>query len=279
VRIALGIAYDGSPFEGWQSQPSGGAIQDRIEHALQAIASAPVRVVAAGRTDARVHATAQVVHFDSGVERPESAWVRGTNTHLPDTIAVQWARTVDAEFHARYSATSRTYVYVLYNHPVRPSVFARKVGWFHHPLDVEEMHAAAHALIGEHDFTAFRSAECQAKTPVRILERVAVERQGDYVIFEFTANAFLHHMVRNLVGSLVSVGKGAEPPAWLGEVLAGRDRARAAPTFGPDGLYLTRVTYPVRWNLPAPAPMLPIITRSGIWNEGPWWEGKGPIPS
>jgi tRNA pseudouridine38-40 synthase len=264
VRIALGIAYDGSPFEGWQSQPSGRAIQDRIEPALQAIAGTPVRVVAAGRTDAGVHATAQVAHFDTEIERPESAWVRGTNAHLPDTIAVQWARTVGSEFHARYSAVSRTYSYVLYTHAIRPSVFAGKVGWFHLPLDLDGMQTAARALLGEHDFTAFRSAECQARIPLRIVERVGIERQGDYVIFEFTANAFLHHMVRNLVGSLVFVGKGAAPPGWLADVLAGRDRARAAPTFSPPGLYLTRIVYPAPWSLPPPSPMLPLLAPSPV---------------
>jgi tRNA pseudouridine38-40 synthase len=256
VRIAIGVAYDGRSYEGWQSQPGGNTIQDRVEAALATIADEPIRVTAAGRTDAGVHATGQVVHFDTVAERPESAWIRGMNTQLPDAIAVQWASAVDAGFHARYAATSRTYAYVLYNHPVRPAVFAGKTGWFHLPLDVPRMRAAAGALVGEHDFSAFRSAECQARSPVRILARADVERRGDYVLFEFTANAFLHHMVRNLVGCLVYVGKGAHPPEWVGEVLAGRDRNRAAPTFGPEGLYLTRVSYPERWKLPRFAPAL-----------------------
>ena len=259
MRIAIGVAYDGRTFAGWQSQPGGNTIQDRLEAALTAIANAPVRATAAGRTDAGVHATGQVAHFDTEAERPETAWVRGVNAQLPEAIAVQWARVVEAEFHARYSATSRTYAYVLYNHPVRPSVFGGRTGWFHLPLDVDRMRAAAGALVGEHDFSAFRSAECQAKSPVRVLMRTAVARQGEYVVFEFTANAFLHHMVRNLVGCLVHVGKGAHPPEWVAEVLAGRDRRRAAPTFGPEGLYLTRVTYPARWNLPRFAPMLPLF--------------------
>jgi tRNA pseudouridine38-40 synthase len=259
MRIALGIAYDGAPFEGWQSQPSRNTVQDRIEDALAAIARVPVRVTAAGRTDAGVHATAQVVHFDIDVARPESAWVRGVNAHLPDTIAVQWAHEVDTEFHARYSATSRTYVYLLYSHAVRPAVLAGKVGWFHLPLDLERMRAAARLLVGEHDFSAFRSAECQAKSPVRVLERARVEQRGDYIAFEFVANAFLHHMVRNLVGCLVYIGKGACPPEWLGEVLAARDRSLAAPTFGAEGLYLARVDYPPRWNFPAFASMLPCL--------------------
>jgi tRNA pseudouridine38-40 synthase len=259
MRIAIGVAYDGRPFEGWQSQPARNTIQDRLEAALAEIAGAPTRATAAGRTDARVHATGQVVHFDTEAERAESAWVRGTNSHLPDAIAVQWACEVDGEFHARYSATGRTYAYILHNHPVRPAVFAGKVGWFHLRLDVDRMRAAAQRLLGEHDFSAFRSAECQAKTPVRMLERATVEQCGEYLVFEFTANAFLHHMVRNLVGSLVYVGKGAYPPEWLAEVLAGRDRSRAAPTFSPDGLYLTSVRYPERWKLPPFAPMLPFL--------------------
>jgi tRNA pseudouridine38-40 synthase len=259
MRIALGIAYDGAPFAGWQSQPAGDTVQDRLEAAVAAIAGCPVRLTAAGRTDAGVHATGQIAHFDIDLARPESAWVRGTNSHLPSSIAVQWAAEVDGEFHARYSATARTYVYVLYNHAVRPSVLAGKVGWFHLPLDAERMRTAAQLLVGEHDFSAFRSAECQAKTPVRQVSGVTVERRGDYVLFELSANAFLHHMVRNVVGCLVHVGKGAAPPKWLADVRDGRDRSRAAATFGPEGLYLSAVTYPERWNLPAFPPMLPFV--------------------
>jgi tRNA pseudouridine38-40 synthase len=259
MRIALGIAYDGAPFAGWQSQPSGNTVQDRLETAVSAIAGRAVRLTAAGRTDGGVHATGQVAHFDVDVARPESAWVRGTNASLPAGIAVQWAAEVDGEFHARYSATSRTYVYVLYNHPVRPAVLAGKVGWFHLPLDVERMRAAARLLVGEHDFSAFRSAECQAKSPIRRLVTATAERRGDYLVFELTANAFLHHMVRNVLGCLVHVGKGAAPPEWLGEVLDGRDRGRAAATFGPEGLYLAAVTYPERWSLPASPSILPLV--------------------
>jgi tRNA pseudouridine38-40 synthase len=259
MRVALGISFDGGPFAGWQSQPAGNTVQDRLETALAAVAGRPVRLTAAGRTDAGVHATGQVAHFDVDVGRPESAWVRGTNAHLPAAIAVQWAIEVDGEFHARYSAVNRTYVYVLYNHPVRPSVLAGRVGWFHLALDAERMRHAAQALVGEHDFSAFRSAECQAKTPVRTLHALGIERRGDYLLFELSANAFLHHMVRNVVGCLVHVGKGAAPPEWVAEVLAGRDRSRAAATFGPAGLYLTSVGYPERWKLPAFPPMLPLL--------------------
>jgi tRNA pseudouridine38-40 synthase len=259
LRVAIGVAYDGSPFQGWQSQPSRNTVQDRLEAALTEVAAQPVRITAAGRTDAGVHATSQVVHFDVDVVRPQSAWVRGTNAHLPDAIAVQWACGVDDAFHARYAAASRTYSYVLYNHAVRPSVCARKVGWFHLPLDLDAMRAGAQHIVGEHDFSAFRSAECQAQSPVRRMERIAIERRGDYILFQFTANAFLHHMVRNLVGCLIYVGKGAYPPMWLGELLAARERARAAPTFGPEGLYLSAVVYPPRWQLPPFAPMLAML--------------------
>jgi len=256
LRIALGLSYDGAPFAGWQSQPAGNTVQDRLEAALAAVADGPVRVVAAGRTDAGVHAAAQVCHFDTMAERPLSAWVRGTNAHLPESVAVQWACEVDEDFHARFSAVARTYVYVLYNHPVRPALHARQVGWFHRPLDVVAMQRAAKLLLGEHDFSAFRSAECQAAHPVRVMQAVNVSTHGPYVVFRFTANAFLHHMVRNLVGSLVYVGKGAQPPEWMRELLAQRDRSAAAPTFSPAGLYLTEVRYPDTWRLPAFAPMI-----------------------
>lgn len=213
MRIAIGIAYDGRAFDGWQSQPSGNTVQDRLEAALAAIAGAPVRVTAAGRTDAGVHATGQVAHFEVAAERPDTAWVRGTNAHLPESVAVQWSCVVDEAFHARFAAISRSYAYVLYNHPVRPAVFAGRVGWFHLPLDLGAMRAAAAALEGEHDFTAFRSSECQAKSPVKVLRRVAIARRGAHLVFEFTASAFLHHMVRNLVGCLVQVGRGRSRPA------------------------------------------------------------------
>lgn len=261
-RIAIGLSYDGSAFEGWQSQPSGNTVQDHLEAALAAVAAEPVRVQGAGRTDAGVHASAQVAHFDVNVERPDSAWVRGANAHLPEGIAVQWACEVAQEFNARFSAMGRSYIYVLYNHAVRPALQAKQVGWFHLPLDEAAMQRAANLLLGEQDFSAFRSAECQAKHPVRVMEEARVTRHGPYVVFRFRANAFLHHMVRNLVGSLVYVGKGAHPPEWLGEVLASKDRGRAAPTFSPAGLYLSGVQYPDAWRLPAFAPMIPFEFQS-----------------
>jgi tRNA pseudouridine38-40 synthase len=256
MKIAIGIEYDGSHFHGWQSQPSGDTVQDQLERALASIAGEPVRLAAAGRTDAGVHAVAQVAHFETSVVRPGSAWVRGVNSLLPSAIAVQWAVPVAEDFHARYSAVSRTYRYVLYNHPVRPALHSGRVGWFHLPLDPVAMRAATAHLAGEHDFSAFRSSECQAKSPVRILRSWTIKQRGAHLSFEFTANAFLHHMVRNIVGCLVYVGSGKHPPGWLAEVLAGRDRRQAAPTFPPDGLYLAAVEYAPEWKLPAFSPNL-----------------------
>jgi tRNA pseudouridine38-40 synthase len=250
MRIALGIEYDGSAFCGWQTQPSGCAVQDKLEAALAQIAGAPVHTLCAGRTDAGVHAWGQVVHFDTSAGRPLSAWVRGVNALAPAALAVLWAREVGEQFHARYSARERTYRYVLLNRPVRPAADQSRVGWFHLPLDPVPMKAAARALIGEHDFSAFRSSECQARSPVRSLARIDIQRTGDYLVFELSANAFLHHMVRNIVGCLVYVGSGRRPPEWVAAVLAGRDRAAAAPTFPASGLYLTRVDYDPFWELP-----------------------------
>ncbi len=250
MRIALGVEYDGSRFCGWQTQPQGCAVQDALERALAEVAGGPVDTICAGRTDAGVHALAQVAHFDTGAERPESAWVRGVNALLPPACAVRWSRPVAHDFHARFSALSRTYRYLLLNRPVRPAADHARVGWFHLPLDLDRMRHAARLLVGEHDFSAFRSSECQARTPVRRVTRISIERRGDYLVFDFCANAFLHHMVRNLLGCLVYVGKGKHPPEWVGEVLAGRDRGRAAPTFEASGLYLARVEYEGRWGLP-----------------------------
>ena len=250
MRIALALEYDGSRFLGWQTQPGGGTVQDALEAALATIAGEPVEVTCAGRTDRGVHALEQVVHFDVAAQRPESAWVRGANALLPESVAVQWARAVPQEFHARYAGRARTYRYVLINRAVRPSLAARYAGWFHLPLDVAAMRAAARLLVGEHDFSAFRSADCQAKTPVRTLHELEIEWRGERIDFVLRANAFLHHMVRNIVGTLVTVGKGKHLPAWTGEVLEARDRARAAPTFAAQGLYLERVEYAARWDLP-----------------------------
>jgi tRNA pseudouridine38-40 synthase len=249
VRIALGVEYEGSGFCGWQSQAGGGAVQDALEAALSMVADAPTRVVCAGRTDAGVHAIGQVVHFDTDAVRPDTAWVRGVNAHLPASVAVRWAKPVPDDFHARFSARGRRYRYLLLNRGERPGLMAKRVGWFHRPLDADTMRAAAALLLGEHDFSAFRSVECQAKSPVKTLRRADVARHGDLLVFDFEASAFLHHMVRNIVGALVYVGKGAHPPEWLGELLAGRDRARAAPTFEACGLYFAGVDYDPVWQL------------------------------
>jgi tRNA pseudouridine38-40 synthase len=227
-------------------------VQDALETAVSSIAGATVSITGAGRTDRGVHARLQVAHFDTDAQRPESAWVRGVNALLPDAVAVLWSRQVPDEFHARFSAVARTYRYELLNRPVRAALSAAYVGWFHLPLDVAAMRAAAAHLVGEHDFSAFRSAECQAKTPVRTIHSLQIDRHGDTIDFVVRANAFLHHMVRNLVGTLVYVGKGKHPPEWVAELLRSRQRALAAPTFGPEGLYLERIEYDAKWQLPEP---------------------------
>lgn len=261
MRVALGIEYDGTAFCGWQTQPSRCGIQDHLEAALALIAGEPVQTICAGRTDAGVHALEQVVHFETAARRPASAWVRGVNAALPAGVAVIWSQEIGPEFHARYSARSRRYRYLLLNHAVRPAAAHGRVGWFHLPLDVDLMREAAQALVGEHDFSAFRSSECQARSPVRHVRTIEIERRGAYIVFDFCANAFLHHMVRNLMGTLLYVGKGKHPPAWAAAVLADRNRARAAPTFEAAGLYLARVEYDAAWQLPAQAreasPLLP----------------------
>ena len=250
-RIALGIEYDGSRFLGWQTQPGGGTVQDALQTAIAGIAGEAVSVTAAGRTDRGVHARLQVVHFDTRAARPAIAWVRGVNALLPAAVAVRWSREVDASFHARYSARSRTYRYQLLNRDVRPALGADQLGWFHLPLDVERMREAAALLVGEHDFSAFRSADCQAKTPVRTLHRLDIAAHGERIDFVLRANAFLHHMVRNIVGTLVYVGKGKHPPAWVRDVMRSKARSQAAPTFGPQGLYLEHIEYDSRWGLPS----------------------------
>jgi tRNA pseudouridine38-40 synthase len=265
MRFALGLEYDGTPYCGWQTQPGGCAVQDALDAALCEIAAAPVVSHCAGRTDAGVHALGQVVHFDTQARRPRSAWVRGVNTLLPRSIAVTWAREVSADFHARYAARGRAYVYLLLNRRERPGVFASQLGWHHHPLDVERMRDASRALLGSHDFSAFRAAECQARSPVKELRVAEISRHGDLVAFHFAADAFLHHMVRNLVGCLVKVGDGSRTPAWLSEVLEGRDRTRAAPTFAAAGLYLTAVEYDAGWGLPPrPGGATQVLARTGL---------------
>ncbi|MGH8703850.1 MAG: tRNA pseudouridine(38-40) synthase TruA, partial [Burkholderiales bacterium] len=229
-------------------------VQDALEGALCAVAGETIAVTCAGRTDRGVHALGQVVHFETAAARPDAAWVRGVNAMLPESVAVRWSSPVEAEFHARYSAVARSYRYVLLNRPVRPALAARYAGWHHAPLDVAAMREAAAFLVGEHDFSAFRSAECQAKSPLRTLHELEIERSGERIDFTLRANAFLHHMVRNIVGTLVYVGRGKHPPRWAREVLDARARALAAPTFPAEGLYLVAVEYERRWGLPQPAP-------------------------
>lgn len=250
MRIALGVSYDGTNFCGWQSQPNGGGVQDKLEQAICSIAQHEVRVHAAGRTDTGVHALCQVVHFDTVSHRPITAWVRGVNAHLPATIRVEWAHEVEETFHARFSAHARSYQYLLYNAPVASALMATKAGWFHLPLNFDAMSAAASYLIGEHDFSGFRASECQAKTAVRCMQKSEVKKIGNYFIFEFSANAFLQHQVRNMLGALVYIGKGAYPPEYMQELLQKRDRTLSPPTFSPNGLYLTAVSYDAKWNLP-----------------------------
>jgi len=258
MRIALGLEYDGGAFCGWQTQPSGCGVQDHLQKALAQFLAAPVEVTAAGRTDTGVHATAQVVHFDSPVQRDAYSWVRGTNSCADPHLRVLWAAEVPDGFHARYAARSRTYRYLLVDAPVAPAVLRGRVGWHHQPLDVATMNEAARALAGEHDFTSFRDSQCQAKSPVRNLGEIRVERAGGLVVFTFRANAFLHHMVRNIVGSLVYVGAGRQPAGWIAELLELNDRRHAAPTFMPDGLYLAAVEYDPAFALP-PFPRHPLV--------------------
>ena len=243
MRVVLGLSYRGQAYRGWQSQPDGDAVQDRLERALARFADVALRTSCAGRTDAGVHALNQVVHLDTDVVRAENSWVRGTNRFLPPDIAVQWCRLGDESFHARYSALGRRYVYVLLESAVRPSLEAGLVGWSFRPLDGDAMRAAALRVIGEHDFSAFRSSECQAATAVKTVRSIEISRRGAYWRFEFDASAFLHHMVRNLMGSLVAVGAGLRSAAWLGEVLAAGERSRAAPTFPAAGLYFVGPYY------------------------------------
>lgn len=258
MRVALGVSYRGTAYQGWQSQPGGHTVQDRLEQALQSFLAAPVRVMCAGRTDAGVHALNQVVHLDCDAEREPFSWVRGTNRFLPDDIAVQWCQAVDDSFHARNSALGRRYVYVLRESPVRPALEAGLVGWSFRRLDGEAMRIASQHLIGEHDFSAFRSAECQAASPVKILRRIHIEQRGAYWRFEFDASAFLHHMVRNIMGCLVAVGSGTRDAAWLDGVLRSGDRSLAAPTFAAGGLYFVGPYYD-------PALALPAVTAAMDW--------------
>lgn len=256
MRVALGIAYRGSAYRGWQSQPGKQTVQDHVETALAAFADQPLRCVSAGRTDAGVHALNQVVHFDTPVQRAEQAWIRGMNRYLPDDIAVQWCRFTSDAFHSRGSAIGRRYAYVLLESRIRPALESGHVGWTFRKLDGDVMRIASGHLIGTHDFSAFRSAECQAPTPVKTMRSVAIERRGDYWRFDFDADAFLHHMIRNLMGCLVAVGSGLRDAAWLAGVLEQKDRALAAATFAPDGLYFLGPYYDAAHAIPEQTPAM-----------------------
>ena len=253
ARFAAGLEYDGRAYSGWQFQPGLHTVQDQVQRALARVADAPVHVVCAGRTDAGVHATAQVFHFDSDAVRSERAWRLGANTYLPNDVSVLWVREVPAQFHARFSATARSYRYLILNRDSRPALATGRATWERRPLDVHRMHAAAQVLVGEHDFSAFRAIECQAKSPMRHVERIDISRDGEWVRLDVTANAFLHHMVRNIAGLLMPIGYGESSPERVAAVLATRDRKQNAATAPPDGLYLAAVRYPPEFGLPAPA--------------------------
>ena len=250
-RIALGIEYDGSAFRGWQTQEQAIGIQSLVERALAGVADHPIEVLAAGRTDAGVHALMQVVHFDTPVQRSERAWVLGATSNLPKQISVLWSREVSAAFHARYSAQARSYRYYILNRPIRPAIGADYLSWIREPLDVERMHDAAQYLLGEHDFTSFRATQCQSRTPMRFVHSVTVRRVGEVIELAITANAFLHHMVRNIAGVLIAIGKGDRPVHWAREVLEARDRTQGGITAPPGGLYLTGVRYASALQLPS----------------------------
>ncbi|MBL8349577.1 MAG: tRNA pseudouridine(38-40) synthase TruA [Burkholderiaceae bacterium] len=255
-RLALGIAYRGTAYQGWQRQAGGRTVQEQVERALSAFVGAPVVTVCAGRTDAGVHAFNQVVHLDSPVEREPFSWLRGTNRHLPADIALQWCRPVPADFHARFHARGRRYRFVLLEAPLRPALEAGQVGWTFRPLEAQPMREAAALLVGEHDFSSFRSSECQARSPVKTMRSITLDRRGAYWRFDFDGSAFLHHMVRNIMACLLAVGSGRQRPGWLAEVLAARDRDAAAPTFPADGLYFAGPYYDARLNLPEHTPAM-----------------------
>lgn len=250
VRIALGLSYDGEGLQGWQTQPGGKTVQDKLEAALASFLAHPVRTTCAGRTDAGVHALNQVVHLDTHSCRSSESWVRGLNALLPTTIAVQWAQQVPEHFHARFSAQSRDYVYILRNDRVRSPLLHGRAGWVYRPLNRELMHQAAQRLVGEHDFSSFRSSMCQAASPIRCLHAIDISHRAPFLFFKFSGNAFLHHMIRNIMGTLIYVGLSRQPPEWVSDLLEQRDRRRAAPTFAPDGLYLAGVNYPAEFELP-----------------------------
>lgn len=250
-RIALGVEYKGSRYNGWQRQAGGVlTVQETLENALGKVAASPIGLMCAGRTDAGVHACGQVVHFDTPVERSEKAWVMGANASLPHDISVTWARAMPAHFHARFKAVARRYRYVIYNDQIRPAHMGQEVTWNHRPLDAERMAEAAQALLGNHDFSAFRAGQCQAKSPIKQMHHLRVTRHGQMIVLDVRANAFLHHMVRNIAGVLMTIGAGERPVEWAAEVLESRQRRNGGVTAHPYGLYLVQVEYPEEFALP-----------------------------
>jgi tRNA pseudouridine38-40 synthase len=254
VRVALGVSYNGQTYQGWQSQSSRQTVQDKLEAALSKFTAQRVSTLCAGRTDSGVHALMQVVHFDTDKKRDTHAWIRGTNANLPHDIAVQWSMPVPKAFHCRASATSRRYAYVLLESAIRPSVEMGRVGWVCRALNGAAMQKAAQYLLGEQDFSSFRAAQCQALSPIKNMLAIHIHQRGAYWRIEFEANAFLHHMIRNIMGCLVQIGQGKKPPEWMAEVLAARERRAAAPTFSPDGLYFLGPRYEAHWGIPESTP-------------------------
>ncbi len=254
MRIALGLEYDGTLFHGWQSQGGKRTVQDAMTEAVSQVADEPVTLICAGRTDAGVHAAQQVVHFDTTASRSERAWVMGTQIHLPPDCAIHWAKPVPDHFHARFSAYARHYQYTIYNAPTRSALYRHRALWHYRPLDEQRMQQAAHFLLGEHDFSSFRGSDCQSKTPFRDVQRLTVTRRGVWVEVDIVANAFLQHMVRNIVGVLIKIGECERPVTWMQDVLAARDRRCAAMTAAPQGLCLMAVHYPPMFNIPINAP-------------------------
>ena len=250
----MGVCFNGSAYQGWQSQSSGQTVQDQLEKALAQFTTHKVSTLCAGRTDAGVHGLMQVIHFDTVLVRDIASWVRGTNRYLPSDIAIQWAREVPPTFHCRGSAVARRYAYIVLESPVRPSLESGRVGWVYRPLNLQAMQQAAAHLIGEHDFTSFRASSCQALSPVKRLTQIAIHQHGPYWRLEFEGSAFLHHMIRNIMGCLVTIGQGFESPDWMHEVLQARSRKAAAPTFSPDGLYFKGPVYDAHWGLPEATP-------------------------
>lgn len=254
MKIALGIEYDGSRYYGWQRQREVVGVQQRLEEALTVVANQPIEVFCAGRTDSGVHGTGQVVHFETDAVRPERAWTLGLNANLPDDVAVRWAKPVSDEFHARFSATARRYRYIIYNHRFRPAILGKGVSHYYHQLDEKRMHQAGQQLLGEHDFSSFRAVQCQSRSPWRNIHHLSVSRRNQFVIMDIKANAFVHHMVRNIIGSLMEVGKGERPVEWIAELLEAKDRNLAAATAKAEGLYLVQVDYPEEFGIPKSEP-------------------------